>query len=137
MLTKVIPFPRNHACSNHDGGFDRKLQIQFSPDWEWKNRLDVAAVQTQISSGATNRSAVGTRVYLHRHMQFRARVFATLILVAVAHGRGLLLERCAAIRANRENWIDRCGSTSRQKRSPVWGSLARQPGSAVFSMGPS
>src|SRR6202040_1129553 len=53
----------NHRGRNQDGGSDGKLQVQVSPDWKWKQTFDVAAIQTQISSSATNRTAAPFSFY--------------------------------------------------------------------------
>jgi PAS domain S-box-containing protein len=86
----VEPYPISHLriASNHDGGdhdrgLDEKLEIQIGPDWEWENRLDVAAAQAHIGSSATNRAAARVSLYFERHTHFYSCELAT---VALAYG---------------------------------------------------
>jgi hypothetical protein len=83
-IDELYPIPYlgiagNHGGGNQDGGSDGKLQVQISPHCKGKQIFDVAAVQTQISSSATNRKTVPFSLYFKRHTYLYARGFATFV----------------------------------------------------------
>jgi hypothetical protein len=84
MLMNFIPIPYlgiagNHGGGNQGSGSDGKLQVQISPYCKWKQIFDVATVQTQIGSSATNRKTAPFSFYFKRHAYLYAGGFATFV----------------------------------------------------------
>jgi hypothetical protein len=83
-IDELYPIPYlgiagNHGGGNQDCGSDGKLQVQISPHCKWKQIFDVAAVQTQIGSSATNRKTAPFSFYFKRHTYLYARGFPTFV----------------------------------------------------------
>lgn len=88
----------NDGRGDQNDGSEGKLQIQVSPDLEWKDCFDVATAQAQICSSTTNRAVGSVSLYFDRHAHCYARVFAAVIRVVINHGSYLSLRGAVLLR---------------------------------------